>query len=149
MRFVYGDKVDVCATEGGHESTIAEAFGGDIEKLEAAGLRFGHDLRLVLARNRGVDGGSGHAGSAEGIDLVLHQREEGRDDERDAGPGDESGHLVADALAAAGRQDGERVLPIEDGRDDFGLAGAELLVAEGFAENRSGALKGGGWHHRC
>jgi len=80
----------------------------------------------------------------EGVDLVFHEREQGRDDDGEAAFEEERGHLVADALAAAGWHDGEGVAAFEDGGDDLGLAGAKLGVAEDVAEDVAGGGEGAG-----
>jgi len=79
----------------------------------------------------------------EGIDLVLHEGDEGGDDEGDSVE-EEGGELVAEGFAAAGGKDGEGGAVGEEGLDDRLLAVAELGVAEVFLES---GLKGGvdGW----
>ena len=43
--------------------------------------------------------------------------------------------MVAEGFAAAGRHNGEGILPVEDVGDDFGLERPEMVVAEdGFEE---------------
>ena len=63
------------------------------------------------------------------IDLVLHQGDQRRDDQRQ--PVQRHGRqLVAEALAAAGRHDAQAVPPGQHGRDHFPLAVAEGRQAE-------------------
>ncbi len=56
-----------------------------------------------------------------------------------AGAGD-GGHLVAERLAAAGREQHRRVVAGHGGGDGFGLAEAELGVAEYFGQYASRVL---------
>ena len=61
--------------------------------------------------------------------LVFHQRDERRDDEREARKG-EGGNLIAEGFARTGRHDAEGVATGEDRGDDFFLTRAEGVVAE-------------------
>ena len=84
------------------------------------------------------------AGLLERGDLVLHQRDQRADDDGDAVAGavaDDRRHLVAQALAAAGRHQDERVAAGADVLDDLFLRAAEVGVAEHLAED---AARGGG-----
>ena len=67
--------------------------------------------------------------------LVLHERDERADDDRQAGE-QERGKLVDDRLPAAGRHDDERVATVEQRLDRFPLAGAEIGMAEALAQQR-------------
>ena len=63
------------------------------------------------------------------LDLVLHQRDQRRDDERQ--PRQQQGRdLIAERLARAGWHDGQRVPSGQKGADDLLLPGAEGVVAE-------------------
>ena len=77
------------------------------------------------------------------LDLVAHQRDQRRDDERQPAV-EHRGQLVAERLAAAGRHDGEDVLAGEHRRDDLRLAGAETVVAEDGLQRRPARA----WRHR-
>ena len=70
----------------------------------------------------------------ESENLVLHEGDQGRDHNADAGAQDRR-DLVADGLAASGRHQHECVLPAHDAFDDFQLMGAERVVAVEFAED--------------
>jgi hypothetical protein len=56
-----------------------------------------------------------------------------RDDQTEARP-DQRRYLVAEALAAAGRQHGERAASAQNLADHPGLQAAEVGVAEGVAQ---------------
>ena len=81
------------------------------------------------------------------VDLVLHQRDERRDDQRDAVE-HERGELVAQALARAGGEDRQDGAAGEQAVDDGLLAFAEGVEAEdalrGFGPGRSPSQR----HHR-
>ena len=72
---------------------------------------------------------TGRPNDLELIDLVLHQGDQRRDDQRQAVQG-QGGQLVAEALSAAGGHDAQAILPGQDRRDDFLLPMAERSQAE-------------------
>ena len=77
----------------------------------------------------GVDKFSPYPPPLQRRHLIFHQRDERRDDEREAGKC-EGGNLIAEGFARTGRHDAEGVAAGEDRGDDFFLAGAEGVVAE-------------------
>ncbi len=131
------------------EAIGAEPLGGDVEEADIAAGDGVEDGRLLVLRDGGVDRRSSDPGRAEGVDLVLHQREQRGDDDGDAAVEEQGGHLVAEALAAAGGHDGESVPAREHAGDDLLLPFAEGVVAEDLGERLAGAVDGklpaGGW----
>ena len=75
-----------------------------------------------------------HARLLQGGDLVGHQGNQRRDDEAETGP-DQRRDLVAQALAAAGRQHGQRAAPGQHFADHAGLQATELGMAESAAQD--------------
>ena len=74
----------------------------------------------------------------ERADLVVHQRDQRADDDRDALAGamaNDRRHLVAQALAAAGRHQHQGVAAAGDVIDDLFLGAAEFAVAEDLAQH--------------
>ena len=67
------------------------------------------------------------------VDLVLHQRDQRREDERRLGP-QHRRELVGERLAGAGRHQRERVAALDGGADDLLLAGPEVGEAEELAQ---------------
>ena len=80
-----------------------------------------------------MDAGDAQAGGGELGGLVVHERDERRDDQRGAAAGD-GGKLVAEGLARAGGHDEQRVAAVDDGAADGLLIGAEGGEAEGGVE---------------
>ena len=72
----------------------------------------------------------------ERLDLVLHQRDERRDDQRQVRP-HQRRELVAERLARAGGHDDEHVAAGERGLHRLALAGAEAGEAEQLAQGAS------------
>ena len=71
------------------------------------------------------------------LDLVGHQGDQGRDDQAETGP-QHGRDLVADRLAAAGRQDGDDVTTGEDFGHHLGLPPAEIRMAPDPLQRRPG-----------
>jgi hypothetical protein len=99
------------------------------------------DFALLFGAEAGVEIGGGHAGLAQRVDLILHQRDQRRHHDAGALP-QQRGNLVAQRLAAAGRHQHQRVATFAQVLDD-GL----LLAAEtGITENALKQVEGGGIH---
>ncbi len=120
-----------------------ERLGGDVQQVEAPAVQVAQDGARLVRLQRRVVGGGAYAGRAQGVDLVLHQRDERRDD--DAGAGShERGELVAEGLAAAGGHEHEGVASRDDVLDDILLMRTELGEAEDVAQQgASGGRRGG------
>ena len=76
------------------ESRRQYALGGDEYKMMAAGGELALDLTNLGLVDAAMKGGGGIAGRAQAVDLVLHQRDERRDDDVGAS-GNRGRHLVA------------------------------------------------------
>ena len=66
--------------------------------------------------------------------MILHQRDQGRDDECDARE-QQGGHLEADGFSRARGHDGDGLAAFEQALDDGLLRRAEALVAEGLLQD--------------
>ena len=95
---------------------------------------------LLAIVERRIEIGGLDAGLRQRLDLILHQRDQRRDDDARAGP-DQRGDLVAQRLAAAGRHQRERVAAGNHRRDDVGLVRTELPKAEDIGEHLLRALE--------
>jgi hypothetical protein len=136
--FVDGDEGGLAAGEHLGKAGDAEAFGGDEEELEGAVEIVAAGLAGVVAGEAGVDAADAQAVGGELGGLIVHEGDEGGDDERSAGfarklAGD-GGELVAEALAGAGGHDEENVAAVGGGAADGFLVGAEGGETEGALE---------------
>jgi hypothetical protein len=120
-----GDRRD----EGG----VAEALGRDVEQAQLAAREGGGAPLPVGALDVRVDAGGGDPPRAQRGDLVLHQRDQRREDE-DRPLLRQRRQLVDERLAAAGRPDDERVAAREQVVDHGALPAAEGGEAEAFAQ---------------
>ncbi|MNY05990.1 hypothetical protein D3C86_1387290 [compost metagenome] len=129
MRLVHREARDGDALDRVHEGAVLEALGSDVDELVLAGCERGETVLGLVGIQAAVDEGGGDPLLEEGVHLVLHQGDEGRDDERRALE-HQGGQLVADGLAVAGRHDGDGVATRKHRLDHALLARAEGRVTE-------------------
>ena len=79
--------------------------------------------------DRAIDECCGNPFAVEGVHLVFHQRDERRNDKRQAVEL-QRGQLIDERFARAGGHDGECVLMIEQSLNRFFLSRAERIEAE-------------------
>jgi hypothetical protein len=152
VRLVDGEKLHGPLLQAVDEAVEREAFGGDVEQAVLARVEAAVTaLRLLGAEGRVHEGGR-DAGGAELVDLILHQRDQRRDDDGQAGRGaGESGELETERLPAPVGSTGERVAVGEGRGDDVALQRPEPVVAEDLLEQVGefigGGRLGGGFGH--
>ena len=94
------DEADGYGIEERHEAGHRQAFGRDIEDLDSPHERGRVDTADLRRWQAAVYERRGNAIRSEGVHLVLHERDERRDHERQPVEA-QSGQLVAQRLAAA------------------------------------------------
>ena len=88
-------------------------------------------------RERGVDEGRRRGDLWwELVHLILHQRDQRREDERGGGS-QHRGELVRQRLAGARRHERQRVPAVHGGTDNVLLPGAELVEPEVLPQRRA------------
>ncbi len=114
-----------------------QPLGRDVQEVEVAGEVRLLD-RLSLGRGLGrIEVRRPHAVGDEGVDLVVHERDERT--HHQAGARTYQGrHLVRDALAAAGRHEHDGVAAVDHALDDVGLIAAERVVAVDLVQDLAG-----------
>ena len=135
VRLVDGEEGDAGleTVDALEEALGHERLGGDVQQVELAGVQGAqHAARLVRLERRVVGGGA-DAGRPQRVDLVLHQRDERRDDDAGAGP-DHGRQLVTERLAAARGHEHERVAAGDQVVDDLLLMLPVLGEAEDVAQ---------------
>jgi hypothetical protein len=143
VRLVDHEQPDVDAPDRVEEARRREPLGGDVEQLHLAGRRARDRDAVVRNVLLGVDERRppGH-GALERLHLVLHQRDQRRDHEREVGP-QQRRQLIAERLARPGRHHDEQVAAGERRADRLRLAGAEGAEAEVLAQRGEGWVHGG------
>ena len=116
-----------------------QPLGCHVQQVELASEQLLPDGLGLLGRQARVPEGGAHAEQPQGVDLVLHERDEGRHNDPDAGQ-DEGGDLVAQRLAPARGHEHHAVQAVEGPVDDLLLPAAEAREAEGSAQDRPGRL---------
>ena len=114
---------------------IAERLRRDVEKLDLFAPQCVEPRATLLPRDRGVEHGRSKTGSHQRVDLVLHERDQRRDDDHRSRE-QLRGDLERQALSGAGRHQPDAVAAGKDGVDDLELAGTELRIAEDRVKNR-------------
>lgn len=109
------------------EAVAGETFGGEIEDHGLIGGT-GADAREGVAGLfwglHGMETGGGDASMGETFDLILHEGDEGGDNE-DEGGADKGKELEADGFTAASGHDAKDILTVEGGFEDLPLSGTE------------------------
>ena len=110
VRLVDGEQRDPRTRELGEEALVVEALRCDVEKLQRAGAEPVEDLALLGGVEARVEPRRVDPASLQEVDLILHQRDQRRHHDRHPLQ-QQRRQLVAEALARAGREDGERRSP--------------------------------------
>ena len=129
VRLVHRHEADPEAAEEAREAGQGDALGRDVEQLEVAPERAAPHLAGLLRGHRAVQAAGGDAAGAERVHLVLHQRDQRRDDQRQPVAG-ERRKLVAERLPAAGGHEHHRVPSGERRPDGPLLERPEIVVTE-------------------
>jgi len=145
MRLVDGEERQVPfvvqAVEQAQEARRVQPLGRRVEQGDGAGLQAKlHVLRFVEAQ-RGVQEGRVHPGFVQRAHLVVHQRDQGRDDDGHPAPlllAHDGRYLVAQRLAAARGHEHQCVAAADHVLDDVLLRAPELLVAEDIVQDGVG-----------
>ena len=120
------------------ETRRQDALRRRVQQHQPPRAQFALDRRRILAVQRAVQEAGMHAQLFQRADLVVHQRDQRRHHHRHAAPGTVPGdgrHLVAQALAAAGGHQHQRVAAADHMLDDRALVAAEGRVAEDLVQD--------------
>ena len=127
------------------EAVEGEALRGYVDELVLAAGHGAHTLANDIAVEGARQVGGRHATGLEGGDLVVHQRDEWRDDEsrtRQQG----CGQLVGEALATPGGGHEQHAADFEKGLDGLALTGAKIGEAESLQARFEVDAIGVGYH---
>ena len=107
---------------------MCQRFGRKVEQAQVACPCFVGHGTPVVRRHVAVQGRGSDTHGLQVPDLVLHQRDERRDDQGQLVPC-HGGQLVTQGLAAPRRQDNQAVTPVEDRLDGRNLVGKQVREA--------------------
>ena len=108
VRLVDREQRDRAALQHPQGRLGAEAFRREVEQVKPPAQERRLHLAPLARFLRGVDEPGPHAECPQRVDLVLHQRDQRRDNHTGAGP-QQRRDLVAQRLAAAGRHEHQGV----------------------------------------
>jgi hypothetical protein len=126
---VDGEQRDADVLDRLAEPLVLEPLGGDVQEPQLPAADLLHHVAVLVCREGRIEPAGGDAARGQGIDLVLHQGDQRRDDERHAGQ-EQGRQLVAERLAAAGGKDGRGRAALHKVLHHRLLAGAELSISE-------------------
>jgi hypothetical protein len=129
MRLVHGDEPHIPARQVIEEAGQHQPFRRGVEQAELAVVQTAQTLAAFARRERGIQERRRNAARLKRVHLVLHQRNERGDNDREA-VARERGKLEAKRFAAAGRQQREDVVARQRIADDFLLQWPERGEAE-------------------
>ena len=136
VRLVDRDRRQAARNEALEETLEHEAFGRGVEQLELAALEGRVHGATLLGRLRAGQHAGRHAALGEAVDLVLHQRDQRADDQRQP-LAHQRRRLEAQALAPAGGQYEQQVAPGQAGCDGLLLERTQTLDAEAARHRRA------------
>ncbi len=147
VRLVDGHQGDGPSRQPAQHGRLHQPLGREVQDVEPALADGAPDALALVGIDIGVEPRCSDARLLQAGDLVGHQGDQGRDD--DPQPvAQHAGHLVAQALAAAGGQDGEGVAARHHLGDHVSLEAAEVVVAEGAAQHLARLVHGRIGGHR-
>ena len=128
------EKRDAQVGEHFDEGVVLELFGRHEDDLHRARCDAGHRDEFLLFREGRIErDGRVDAEFGQHVELIFHQRDQRRDDDR--GSFEEQGReLIAQRFSGTRRKDCQRVLAGHDPSDDLFLALVEVLVTELLAQ---------------
>src|SRR6266704_1952373 len=135
VRLVDGEEREPRALEQTQEARRHQPLRRDVEQVEPAREQLALDLRRRLRVERRIEAGRFHARFAQRRHLVVHQRDQGRDDDA-AALAHQRRDLKAQRLAAAGGHQHQRIAAVRDVLDDLALLAEKRREAEDRFENR-------------
>ncbi len=122
-----------------------QPLGRHIQEIERAFEQRTLGFTHTAGVQRGVQHGRAHTELAQRRDLVLHQCDQGRDDDGRAAPllaAQQGRQLVAQRLPATRGHEHQRIAAPGEVADDLGLGAAEGGVAEDLAQQRERCVDG-------
>ena len=122
VRLVDDEKIDLLALQLGDERRIRELFGCREDELRISGRDAVEMLVLLGTRQGGVHLRSGQAEAAHLVVLILHERDERRNDDRHSRE-KQCGQLIAEGFARSGGHHGQGIGAGQDRGDHLVLAG--------------------------
>ena len=132
--FVDGQQVDFHAGKQIEQARGQECLGGHVKQAHRAIPHPGHVLLVFVRLERTIEEKGRNAGRAQLLDLILHQRDEWRDNHGQTIE-QQCGNLIAERLSATGGHDRQGITVGHNIFNNLELERAEGVVAEGVFED--------------
>ncbi len=97
--FVHGEERDVHPAERLAKPLVVEALRGNVKEPKSTGTHFGHHPAQLVESQRGIDASRRDALRGKRVDLVFHESDQRRDDDRQTIQ-QQRGQLVTKGLAS-------------------------------------------------
>ena len=147
MRLVDREQREPQARQPLQRAVRQQPLRRDVQQIELLLDQVARDAARLRRVEIGMQCAGSHAKLAQRRHLIVHQRDQRRDHHRGAGPAQRR-HLEADALAAAGRRQHQRVAAGDDVAHHLLLLAAKAREAEHAAQHRCRIVPGLGLHQR-
>jgi hypothetical protein len=134
MRLVDRKERNLDAREHLLEARHHQPLGRHVNEVEFTAQQLPAHRGRILGAERRVERGSPHAGLLQRLDLVVHQRDQRRNDDTHPRPADRR-DLVAGRFSRAGRKQHHRVAALGDVADHRLLLAAEARVPEHLVQH--------------
>ncbi len=146
VRLVDHEDGDLVAAQRLQELRLGEALRGDEDEIPLLLLNPLQHLGLLARGQRAVDLNGVQPDFLQLVHLVLHERDERRDDHGRSRQL-RAGKLIAERFAGAGGHDGQGVLARQDRADDLLLPLAKRLESKGSAQSAPESRELNGFCH--
>ena len=140
MRLVDGDQGDPPPRQSLQRSLAKQPLGREIEQIEPAGLELRRDPRGLCGSSSECSAAAAHAELAQRRNLVVHQRDQRRDDDGRARPGRAPAPGSTGSCRRRSASAPARRLPARPRAHRALLQPAEVVEAEHPAQNVAGRL---------
>ena len=137
MGLVDGEQRDRCPLDHFAEALVDEPFRGDVQELQPARADLIHRRAVFVQVEGRIQPPRRDAAGRQSVDLVLHQGDQRRDDQRQARQ-HQGRQLVAERFAAAGGKDGRRRFAGQQVPDHLALPRFEVGKAEILTQHGQG-----------
>ncbi|MNO92050.1 hypothetical protein D3C76_836120 [compost metagenome] len=132
--FVDGEQRDVQPLQEAQHARLHQTLGREVEHFHFTAADPCRQVTLLLGTERGVQCRGGHTQFFQGRDLIVHQRDQRRNHDRQA-VAQQRRHLEAQGFTTTGRHQDQGIAATGHALNDCTLAATETVVAEDVLED--------------
>ena len=142
VRLINGEQRYLQTLQKIQSTRLEQTFGGQIEKVQLTPAQLCGNLSLLIIAERRIQRGCLETQLVQGGDLIIHQRNQGRNHHSHTVT-QQPGHLIAQGLAAAGGHQYQRITALCHRLYDVGLLTAEFGITKHRLESLQSLLAHG------